>query len=218
MTKKIIITKKKSTVIKNSNSKKEIIPLGEDGLISQEKVSEMLKFHTGNPDSLNKKVQSEVKKYSRTESDKESKKLFKEIAEDLNKLSRTYTLTTKHCLRYSVSKAYELTVLQVCQDLEKEYGVKTPSEKALAQMAAIAFCRMLQFADYSDSSCKPEWVSHEKAHFVSIYMKEFDRAQRQFISAIQMLHQLKTPPLKINVKTQTAFIAQNQQNNANPNQ
>ena len=46
--------------------------------------------------------------------------------------------------------------------------------------------------------------------------KELDRANRQFITALTTLKQIKAPSLEINVKTKAAFVAQNQQLNVNP--
>ena len=43
---------------------------------------------------------------------------------------------------------------------------------------------------------------------------EIDRAHRQFQAAMQTLRMLKAPPLKVNFRTDTAYIAQNQQINS----
>lgn len=40
-----------------------------------------------------------------------------------------------------------------------------------------------------------------------------DREFRQFVTAIQTLRQMKAPPLTVNIKTNTAFVAGQQQNN-----
>ena len=46
--------------------------------------------------------------------------------------------------------------------------------------------------------------------------KHIDRANRQFITALTTLKQIKMPSLAISVKTKAAFVAQNQQLNVNP--
>jgi hypothetical protein len=45
--------------------------------------------------------------------------------------------------------------------------------------------------------------------------KELDRANRQFITALTTLKQMKTPSIEINVTAKTAFVGKNQQFNAN---
>lgn len=58
-------------------------------------------------------------------------------------------------------------------------------------------------------------ISENHRGYYSILSKELDRANRHFLSAYQTLIYLKQPPLKVQVKTTNAFIAQAQQFNAN---
>jgi hypothetical protein len=45
--------------------------------------------------------------------------------------------------------------------------------------------------------------------------KDLDRAYRQFASTLTLLREIKSPTLTVNVKANTAFIAQQQQLNNN---
>jgi hypothetical protein len=51
----------------------------------------------------------------------------------------------------------------------------------------------------------------------SVMSKELDRANRQFITALTTLKQMKAPSIEINVTAKTAFVAENQQFNVNKN-
>jgi hypothetical protein len=105
--------------------------------------------------------------------------------------------------------------------LYKEYNCQTASEKALAQSVVIAFEHIL---DYSRRlHIVMENTGNAKVIDIKVYplfLKrmqiiglELDRANRQFLTALQTLKQIKAPQLEVNVKTKTAFVAQNQQFN-----
>ncbi len=46
--------------------------------------------------------------------------------------------------------------------------------------------------------------------YLSVLSKELDRANRQYISALQTLYSLKQPPLSVSLKTDTAYLANQQ--------
>ena len=49
--------------------------------------------------------------------------------------------------------------------------------------------------------------------FLKFLSQEKDRSHKQYLSAVQALKQLHSSPLKVNIKTNSAYVAQNQQNN-----
>jgi len=61
-----------------------------------------------------------------------------------------------------------------------------------------------------------EYLSKERTNHLSVMSKQLDQANRQFITALTTLKQIKMPSLAISVKTKAAFVAQNQQLNINP--
>lgn len=149
---------------------------------------------------------------------KEIDKLNKELNEIGPQIQRMYTLETKSHLALTVDDRDIAAVLQMTKELEEEYDVKTPSERALVQLAVNAFFRMMRSSSLYNSNAFPSGysASHERAHFLSVWGKEADRSQRQYLSAIQALKESKMPPMKVNIKSNTAFVAGNQQNIANP--
>lgn len=125
----------------------------------------------------------------------------------------TGELSTHFALNYTVGNYYKEMVVKFCNQLLEEYSCKTPSEIALAEIAASSFARYLDYSDLlSEISHKP-FNKMINTSF-SVLSKEVDRAYRAYVSAILTLKQLKNPPLKVRIKTTNAFIAQNQQINA----
>ena len=106
------------------------------------------------------------------------------------------------------------TVLDLARRLTEELDCKNASERGLVGLMVSAYGRMLDFQrklNHAVLNCKN--LSHEKNGFFMLLSREIDRAHRQYIAALGMLQSIKQPPIKISLKTDTAFIAQNQQLN-----
>lgn len=129
------------------------------------------------------------------------------------KLINRYGLDTLWQLRESVSEAD--MVVQTAQELVRDYECRTASEKAMAQVAANAFGRILENSRIMRGYGALERVDQLQINFYTMVGKELDRATRQFDTAISNLMRMKTPTLKVNVTAKTAFVANNQQINAN---
>lgn len=162
----------------------------------------------------------ELKKIFEERSTIKSQKRKKELAEKINSFTgevfNILSLSTKSHLALSTDSDSRGFTIEAARLLEKEFNAEKPSEKMLVQMAVCSYVRMMKCAKFFNNNMEGT-ITNERANLIGRYSKEADRCFRQYLSAIQMLHQLKTPPLKVNVKTQNAFIAQNQQNNSNPN-
>lgn len=109
---------------------------------------------------------------------------------------------------------YRTLVIELANQLVKEYECKTSSEKMLAQTAAWAYCRMLEYSYKLNGLTRLEYLSNEKNGFYSMLSKEVDRCVRQYLSAINTLKHFKQPALSVTFKAQNAFVAQNQQINS----
>ena len=97
----------------------------------------------------------------------------------------------------------------------KEYKCQTASEKALAEVIAGAYVRILEYSTKFNCCARITSVSNDINTYYAMLSKEIDRAQRHFITALTTLKQIKAPKLDINVKAKNAFVSQNQQINAN---
>lgn len=135
------------------------------------------------------------------------------------KLARTYSDEARAMipLTKAVTDEYQGLAVRFSQDLIVEYDCKTPTEISLARIAAIAYVKSFDYSEELRNCRDLEWLSDAKNGYFSMIGKEVDRANRQFMSAIMALRQIKTPSIEVNVTAKTAFIAQNQQLNVNQN-
>lgn len=98
-------------------------------------------------------------------------------------------------------------VLALAEQFIEEYGCTKASERTTAQLAARAFSNiMILSLQINDTP------SHEVSQY-SAFSKELDRANRQYVNAIKLLRTLKQPNIIVNVKTNEAYFAHNQQIN-----
>jgi len=141
----------------------------------------------------------------------------KEKSALLAKIDYMFGLDTQVPLWESVSNKYAVLAIRFSKQLIEEYDCKTASEKALTQIVANAFARVMEFSNTLGKCRNLEYARNEVNGYYSIISKELDRANRQFIAALTTLKQLKAPSLEINVKAKTAFVAENQQLNITQN-
>lgn len=149
----------------------------------------------------------------------------KEAEKKVGELLPLFNLDNCHSFRELVPDWNRGRAVEFTLQLYKEYGCQRASEKALAQTAVIAFEHIF---DYSrrmhlllDATSNSKIIAN-KAYSsllqrVKILGLEIDRANRQFLTALQTLKQIKAPNMKVNVKSRTAFVAQNQQFNTRIN-
>lgn len=136
----------------------------------------------------------------------------KEKTDRVIKIAYLFGLDTQAPLWESVDDKFGSMTIEFSKQLAKEYDCMAPSEKALVQVAANAYTRVMEYSNTLEA-CRNKSVNTNLIGYYSMIGKELDRANRQFISAMTILKQLRTPPLKINVIAKTAFIAKNQQLN-----
>lgn len=141
-------------------------------------------------------------------------KKLKDINEKFGPATYIFALDNHYAATDTVKKEYKPMVIEIANQFVAEYRCTNPSEKALADLAASAYCRYIQYSSHFQSISNIEWLSSEKNGLYANYSKEADRAYRQFLTAIMTLKQMKSPTPQINVRTNTAFVAQNQQVNA----
>lgn len=130
---------------------------------------------------------------------------------------------------------YRTFAIEMLRKLQQDYNCQTVAEKALAELATINYIRTLDLQErimeslstqksmsYSHNSCERDLnIGHVKSlnacertfielKFLNILSKEYDRANRQFLMAIQTLKMMKQPPLKVSIRTESAVFGQNQ--------
>lgn len=144
--------------------------------------------------------------------------LKKELETYMAKYAESKTLDTNLLLTVSVEEEHLPMVLDVIAQLTEEYKVVSPQDKAHVQMAAMAYSRYISDLYQFNSWKHHEYNSHERVEYMNMVSKDMDRAFRQYHAVVQYLEAKKNPPLLVNIKANTAFIAQNQQNVASSNQ
>lgn len=147
-------------------------------------------------------------------SDEEAERIKKDMLESHHGVLVSLGLETHYPLAEVVSKDIQPLVIAAARQIEKEYDCKTASEKILVQTIAGAYGKIIDYSRQLNTCIKEFSVSNEKNGFYSMISKELDRAHRQLITALATLRQIKNPPIELNVKAKTAFVAQNQQINA----
>lgn len=139
--------------------------------------------------------------------DEEGMKLVKKALMTLG-LENQYPLAEIAC------ENYQGLIIEFARNLIKEYDCKSTSEKALVQVIAIAYIRILECSKRFNGSFRTDSTSNEKNGYYNMLDKELDRANRHFLVALQTLKQFKSPSPELNIKANNAFVSQNQQINA----
>lgn len=129
--------------------------------------------------------------------------------------SVAHSLKTGHALIDSVFERYRGLAIQMKSELETEFDCKKPSEKALVDQSVNCYIRKLAFSARLQDGQNFQNFSKERNGYFDFLSREIDRAHRQFLSSLEMLRLMKQPAMKVNVKTQNAFIADKQQFNNN---
>lgn len=146
-------------------------------------------------------------------------KTGKELSLKMHELLNLVGLETHYPIAETLTNNRPL-IIELSNELIKEYDCKTPTEKTLVHVIAGAYGRILEYSKIFNNFQRIDYISHEKNGYYNIISKELDRAQRHYITALTTLRQIKTPEIKVNVRANTAFVAQNQQlnNNSIPNE
>lgn len=172
------------------------------------------------PGTIAKETDKLLEKYTEALSNKkvneeEKQELKEEVDKMLSKVVSVLTLENHAVASRTVSEFYESMVIEIANQLVKEYDVKTPSERALVGMIASSYGRYMEYARAFNNTQRLDYITNEKNAFYRNFAVEADRAFRQFQSGLAMLRQMKSPSMKVTVKAETAFVANNQQVNAN---
>jgi len=207
---------KQKTVNKQAFVKKENKAIGTK--MTVEEVKDFLNRMTYvdcDPDQIMKKLSEDL--LPRIKAHNANEKVIKETTETAYKAMMVYGLDTQYPLAETVNKSYRPLAIEFSRQLIQEFDCKTPSEKALAQIVVNAYLRVIDNSKRFNNCYEAgEYLSKERTNHLSVMSKQLDRANRQFITALTTLKQIKMPSLAISVKTKAAFVAQNQQLNINP--
>lgn len=106
-------------------------------------------------------------------------------------------------------------ILKMRQDLAKEYDCKTPSEFMLVDNIVAGYWRSMRYERYIHSMIEQGDGGYSfdqlKVNVIKELHKGMNLAQSAITIHLTTLQNLKQPKLSIKVKTENAYIAQNQQ-------
>ncbi len=149
----------------------------------------------------------------------ENKAVMEESQEVLNRVFLSLGIETHAGLMECFSKRYWGMATELSSQVIKEYECTTHAEKMLAESAVGAFMRYLDASRRLNNCLDVDlYITPNKTAYMAMLSKERDRAHRQFLNSLATLKQFKAPAIEMNIKSNTAFIAQNQQINVPPTQ
>ncbi|MBI2410850.1 MAG: hypothetical protein HYV32_03085 [Candidatus Kerfeldbacteria bacterium] len=142
------------------------------------------------------------------------KEIYQQIDEKFKVALKLDNLNNHYLATASVDKEYQEFLSIFIKTLILEYNCSTASEKSLAQIIGINYIRVLRYSANLEKCTNLKYLTEVATGYYGMISKELDRAERQYMTALMLLKQLKTPELKVSIKANTAFIAQQQQINA----
>jgi hypothetical protein len=120
-------------------------------------------------------------------------------------------------LMSSFRNEYRGMAKEFSDQLIKDYNCTTVAEKALVEIIANAFIRIIDNSRRLNDNLGDggTTINENKTKYFTMLSLQIDRANRQFLNALVALKQFKAPTIEMNIKTNTAFISNNQQVNVN---
>jgi len=170
-------------------------------------VADAVKNHFGMENKIKKICEKQLPDYSAGKDDSEK------TIDDLIYVSRASSLESGYVLAESVNDFYQGLAFQMKKEFHEEFDCKMASEKALVDLAVSSYISKLYYTKLLSLNQKDAGSDYNG--YRNSASKEIDRAHRQFISAIETLRFMKQPSLKVNVRTNNAFIGEKQQFNTN---
>lgn len=163
-------------------------------------------------------VEVQVKRILEAESAKNNK-FYEGVMEKhkdvIENALRMYEFNTFTALFEALPKKLRSMAARLTRDIRKEYKCQNVVEESLAEVIALNFARILQISQAITVHLTGTIdIGEQNIKFYNFLSKELDRANRQYLSALSMLQQLKSPALKVSLKAETAIVGQNQQLNA----
>ena len=142
-----------------------------------------------------------------------SKKQEEEVTELLNDASKALSVETGYSLMQSVEENNHGLAIEIKRTLQEEFDCKNYSEKMLVDLITNAYIRGLSFSNKLVANQQKAGGIYEG--YRNHLSKEVDKAFRQYITGIETLKCMKQPPLNVTLKTETAFISQNENQQIN---
>ncbi|MFH1792149.1 MAG: hypothetical protein ABH819_00710 [Patescibacteria group bacterium] len=110
----------------------------------------------------------------------------------------------------SVPERFSVFALEFSKKLQDEFKCVTASEKSLAEITSLNFIRTLWIQDRIKAYLGVGSITDMGVKYLDVLSRELDRAERHYQTSLQVLKMFKSPDIKVNIKTNTAVVGQNQ--------
>lgn len=161
------------------------------------------------------KIQSTIKTILESPDKKE---LSKQLTEELCKYQQLNAVQNGDYIKSTVYKEDQQYVESVRNQLVTENNAQTLTEKMLIDLATSAYFRSMysnRIYNYiiQNDDHTITWDSQKRINLTKELGKQANNASQQFQTLIAYLHEFKQPSIKVNIQTENAYIAHNQQIN-----
>lgn len=172
-------------------------------------------FWNGADNKAYKQLQSLAKKWGGSD----DKKLLNEYVDKFIEIGKIDGVFNGRFVETTVSSGHITSVTKLRQKLIIEYNAQSVSEMMIIDMSINAYFRSLHISQLYSALImdKDGSISYNqlKINILKELTKHIESANRQFMSSLSMLKEMKRPAINVKVHSKQAFIAQNQQFNKN---
>jgi len=105
---------------------------------------------------------------------------------------------------------YRTLALSMSKKLQLEFDCQTTSEKSLAEITSLNYCRMLYIQDRIYRYIDKGTLTDIGIGYLKFASQELDRAERHYLTSLQTLKTMREPSMQVNFRANTAVIGQNQ--------
>ena len=169
-------------------------------------------------ESLSQRYMKKLEDFGSEKTEADERTTISQLEELESKAINAMSLDTKELMLKAIpfGSGHREFALEMTKDLERDFEVKTATEKSLVQMAVLAFINYLhvnyevqQFSYFDDY----KYDQRKLSGYLMAVSKEKNNAFRQYTSTIQVLKSLKSTPINFKISTQSVNIGQQQQIN-----
>lgn len=168
-----------------------------------------------NKKSLIKELKEKIIPICTDDNHPDIEKATKQFHEKGMLLLRIFENESHVALMEAVDENYRMMGKEMSDQMMHEFDCKNEAERSLVKLIVNAYIRVLDNSRRLNNELNGQNITPNRNIYIANLSKQIDRANRQYISALLTLKQLKAPNIEMNIKTNNAFISNNQQINVN---
>lgn len=202
MTKKIKTNKK-------AKSKELAKPLSKDEV---KKRIWRANYYDEHPDRIYSELWKLLTKNDIKEWTKEEENYLSKYVRSIDNFSKSHVWLAETQAEWNL----RTTIIELTNNLIEEYNCETTLEKSLCEVIWNSYWKVMQISKkITNVMIAWEYISDNRTRYLSMLWKELDRANRNYLTSLNNLIEIKRPQMNVNVKTKNAYFWQNQQFNTN---